>query len=298
MSPDAATLDSNEKLNMLLFKKASDLKRHLKALRKLKKTVGFTPTMGALHEGHLSLIRRSNLETNCSVCSIFVNPTQFNDPSDLEKYPRTPGKDLGLLAEAKCSVVFMPDVAEVYPSGFSPKKKFDFGTLETTMEGKHRPGHFAGMAQVVNRLLELVKPDKLYMGQKDFQQQVIVANMLQQLRSPIQLVRCPIIRESDGLAMSSRNVRLSPEQRSLAVLISRTLLKAKSDMENASPAQIEREAMKRLDVPGMVPEYFDIVDGRTLQPVLCFDDSDFIVACAAAKVGEVRLIDNMILKEG
>lgn len=274
------------------------MQKHLDRLRQNGKTIGFAPTMGALHEGHLSLIRQATGETDCTVCSIFVNPAQFNDPDDLKKYPRTPGKDIGLLNNAACDLLFMPPVEEVYPPGLELPPPLDFGFLDQPMEGAHRPGHFAGMAKVVRRLLDIVQPDRLYLGQKDFQQYAIVQDMLRQLQSSIRLVRCPIVREADGLAMSSRNVRLTGEGRALAPSIFKALRQAKEKTGKLPPRQIEQEALEQLTLqPGMVPEYFEIVEGDSLQPVESWEGVSYAVACVAVKVGEIRLIDNHILIE-
>ncbi len=282
---------------MLLFKKVSDLQTYLTHARISGKTISFVPTMGALHEGHLSLVRLAKKETGLCVCSIFVNPTQFNDPKDLEKYPRTPVADIALLNDAACDVLFMPPVEEVYPPGLDVSLALDFNGLDLPMEGAHRPGHFAGMAKVVKRLLDLVQPERLYMGQKDFQQFSIVRHLIDRLEMPIEIVCCPTLREPDGLAMSSRNVRLTPEQRTLAPLIYRTLQEAKAKFATLPPRQIEAEALASLRVPGMMsPEYFEIVDGKTLRPVEAYDSVEFVVACTAARVGEIRLIDNIIFK--
>ncbi|MFN4257211.1 MAG: pantoate--beta-alanine ligase [Saprospiraceae bacterium] len=280
---------------MLLFKKVADLQKHLDGLRRQGQTIGFAPTMGALHDGHLELIRMANADCDCSVASVFVNPTQFNDPKDLEKYPRTPGRDIALLTSAGCSVLFMPPVEEVYPPGVDLSIRLDFRQLETVMEGKFRPGHFAGMATVVNRLLDIVRPTRLYMGQKDFQQLTIVRDMLRQLGSPIELVMCPTVREADGLAMSSRNVRLTPEMRKAAPQIYQTLLWAKAEFRSRPASEVRREALRKLEAAGFRPEYFDIVDGTSLLPVGHFAEGDFPVACVALFAGEVRLIDNLPL---
>ncbi len=282
---------------MLLFKNVSDLKKYLSAQKDNGKSIGFAPTMGALHKGHLSLIKRSKEENDCTVCSIFVNPTQFNELSDLDKYPRTPGKDVQLLLEVGCDILFMPPVEEVYPPDDTKEEHFDFGKLDKTMEGEHRPGHFEGVAQVVKRLLNLVEPHRLYMGQKDFQQFTIIQKMLEMINTETLLVMCPIVREPDGLAMSSRNVRLSPELRNQAVLISETLVQTKKDMHAFFPSQLKEAALRKLSIPGFKPEYFEIADGRTLQPVEVLEDTNYAVACAAVWVGDVRLIDNVILKK-
>jgi len=282
---------------MYLFKKVSDLQQHLAGIRQEGKKIGFVPTMGALHEGHISLINQSVAANNYTVCSIFVNPTQFNDSSDLKKYPRTITKDMAMLNAGGNNVLFLPDVDEVYPSGLDTTLKLDFGDLAEVMEGHFRPGHFDGMAQVVKRLLDIIEPDRLYMGQKDFQQMAIVNSMLTQLELPVELVMCPIVRETDGLAMSSRNVRLDPSLRKEALLLSKTLKQVKIKMKTQTPTAIIKWALKRLKKPSFKAEYFEIVDGITLQPIKRFADSDYVVACTAAWVGEIRLIDNLVLKE-
>ncbi len=281
---------------MYLLKKVQDLQDYLQEVRGSGKKIGFAPTMGALHQGHLSLIRRSADENECTVCSIYVNPTQFNDTSDLAKYPRTAANDISLLTSGGNDVLFMPPDSEVYPAGLDTKIELSFGSLAKVMEGAHRPGHFEGMAQVVKRLLDIVGPDRLYMGQKDFQQLSIVRNMLDQLGMDIELVMCPIIRESDGLAMSSRNVRLTPDNRSRATLLYQTLSSILQSAETQSLEEISQRAMQTLSIPDFRPEYFEIVDGRSLQTLKQLEDTDFAVACTAVWVGDVRLIDNMILK--
>jgi pantoate--beta-alanine ligase len=281
---------------MLLFKKEKDLKHYISAQRNAAKTIGFAPTMGALHAGHISLIERAKSQCDIVVCSIFVNPTQFNDPKDLEKYPRTEVADIQLLTSANCDVLFMPEAKEVYPKGKDWSINFEFGDLTKVMEGVFRPGHFDGMAQVVKRLLDMVNPHRLYMGQKDFQQFSIVQNMLVQMGGEIQIVMCETMREADGLAMSSRNTRLSSTLRKHAHFIYKALSDAKMMMGTHSPNEIEAWGKNELQIPNFRPEYFDIVDGRTLQPLQSFTDSDFIVCCVATWLGEVRLIDNIILK--
>lgn len=281
---------------MILFKKEYQIQNYLDALKLDKKSIGIVPTMGALHDGHLSLIRKAKEENDCVVCSIFVNPTQFNAVADLEKYPRTAAKDIELLASVDTDILLMPSVEEVYPEGLDTTLKLDFGKLATTMEGEFRPGHFDGMAQVVNRFLNMVQPNSLYMGQKDFQQITIVRNMLTQLESKVKLVMCPIMRYEDGLAMSSRNVRLTPENRNLAVKISQTLSEVKKLVGNKTPKEVKSWAMQELSIPEFKPEYFEIVDGITLQPIDEFNETNFAVACTAVWAGDVRLIDNMVLK--
>jgi len=282
---------------MLLFKKNKHLQKYLSSVRSAGQTIGFAPTMGALHEGHASLIRKANEETACSVCSIFVNPKQFNETTDLVNYPRTPGQDIDLLYSIGCKVLFMPSVAEIYPPDLTMNPSFDFGYLEKPMEGQYRPGHFKGVAQVMNRILEIVQPDRLYMGQKDFQQFAIVQNMLTQLQSSTQIVLCPIIREENGLAMSSRNLLLSPKQREEASLIYKMLQETKQNIHSHSPEYLRKEAISQFNkVSCFRAEYFEIVDGKTLRTIKNFEEVDYAVACVAVRVGSVRLIDNMILK--
>lgn len=281
---------------MILFKKVQQLQDYIALQKKDKRSIGFVPTMGALHQGHLSLIKKAKAGNDCVVCSIFVNPTQFNEASDLEKYPRTAAKDISLLTSVETDILFMPNVDEVYPPGVDTTLELDFGDLATVMEGEFRPGHFDGMAQVVNRLLNIVQPHHLYMGQKDFQQLTIVRSMLKQLNSEVNLVMCPIVRENDGLAMSSRNVRLTDVNRKLAVKLNQTLTAAKAQMNEKSPSEIQEWALKELSIPEFKPEYFDIIDGITLQAVENFRETNFAVACTAVWVGEVRLIDNLVLK--
>ena len=283
---------------MLLFKRVIDLQKYIKSLKIKGLDIGFAPTMGALHTGHTSLVEQAKATCDIAVVSIFINPTQFNNPKDLEKYPRTPERDLELLAEAGCDVVFMPHVSEVYPHGNTPSVKYDFGKLERILEGEFRPGHFDGMAQVVSRLLDIVQPNRLFMGQKDFQQLAVVARLLELQKSKIELISCPIIRERDGLAMSSRNVRLTESDRPKAALIHQTLEEALEMVENYAPAEISRICSTKLKLePRFKLEYFDIVDGRTLLPIHIFEDTDYAIALTAIWVGDVRLIDNIILKQ-
>jgi pantoate--beta-alanine ligase len=281
---------------MYIFTTVESLQQHLNHCRRSGRSIGFAPTMGALHQGHVSLVERSRAAGHYTVASIFVNPTQFNDPKDLEKYPRTPEKDTAMLESAGCEVLFMPPIEEVYPPGLDVSLDLDFGPLAAVMEGRFRPGHFAGMATVVKRLLDIVQPDALFMGQKDYQQLSIVRRMLELCRMPVELVMVATLREADGLAMSSRNVRLTPEMRAIAPVIHRTLQWAKSVWPQKAPAAIEQEAMQRLEAAGLRPEYFEIVDGHTLQPIGAGSEPHSVVACTAAFAGEIRLIDNLVIR--
>lgn len=280
-----------------IFEKVSVLQERITAYRTQGKSVGFVPTMGALHEGHLSLVRQSMRENDHTIVSIFVNPTQFNDKNDLLHYPRTIAQDLALLDTVGSTDVFIPDVQEIYPDGTGTNGDPDLGGLDITMEGASRPGHFKGMAQVVRRLLDIVTPDRLYMGQKDFQQYTIVHYMIQKHGLPVQLVRCPIVREPGGLAMSSRNVRLSAAVRTRAALIFEVLNEVKDRSGDMDVKSLENFALRRLSVAPFEPEYFSIVDGRTLEPVENMDQTAFVVACTAVRAEGVRLIDNIIIRE-
>jgi pantoate--beta-alanine ligase len=272
---------------------ARQIREAIKSRKKPGVTTGFVPTMGALHEGHISLVRICKSQNDLTVVSIFVNPTQFNDKNDLTNYPRMPEKDIVLLKEAGCDVVFIPDEKEVYPE--PDTQVFDLGGLDLMMEGKYRPGHFNGVAQVVTRLFSIVKPNRAYFGLKDFQQQAILKKLVRDYGLPVEVIACPIIREADGLAMSSRNMLLTPQQRSHAALISQTLFRAKEMTGNYSPDEIRQFVTSRIDQdPLLETEYFEIADDTTLQPVKSWSEPCGKIGCVAVKVGRVRLIDNVI----
>ncbi len=256
-------------------------------------TIGFVPTMGALHSGHISLVKRAVLENQTVVVSVFVNPTQFNDSADLEKYPRTLEPDLKLLKTTGCNIVFAPNAEEVYPE--PDNRKFDFGILETVMEGKHRPGHFNGVAQVVSKLFDMVKPDKAYFGLKDFQQLAIIKMMVKQLGLPVEIVSCPTVREESGLAMSSRNERLTKEQRKNATHIFEILTKAKEQKGQKSVEELTSWVVETINKnPFLNVEYFEIVDDEQLQPIRNWSEKNSKIGCVAAFCGDVRLIDNIV----
>lgn len=281
---------------MLLFKRIADLQIYIGTQKKLGKTIGFVPTMGALHNGHMTLMEKAIEENDLLVCSIFVNPTQFNEKEDLVKYPRTIDNDVTMLTEVGCQILFLPEVSEIYPKDLVTPD-FDFGNLDKPMEGAFRPGHFDGVAQVVYRLLDIVKPTSLYMGQKDYQQWAIIQSMLEQLNSEIELVRCEIARGEDGLAMSSRNMRLTKEAKAIAPNIHKTLLEAKENLVNLSIQEVKAKAIASLnEIPAFELDYFEIADGNTLETITKKEDSKLIVACTAVFLANVRLIDNMILK--
>jgi pantoate--beta-alanine ligase len=280
---------------MIIFQHATDLQRHLNSRKKEGKSVGFVPTMGALHVGHMSLIERAQASTDITVASIFVNPTQFNEKSDLNKYPRPIEADIEMLHHQGVDVLYHPGVTDIYPSNAEPEFEIDLGYLNEIMEGAFRPGHFKGVAQVVDILLNRVQPDQLFMGQKDYQQIAVVREMIKQKGHQTQLVMCPIIREPNGLAMSSRNRRLPPGIRSQANLLYHTLLYAKSMKQIFHIADLEKRCFERLNKPHFRPEYFNIVDGLTLKEVRTWREAPTVVACTAVWAGDVRLIDNMVL---
>ncbi|HTA82468.1 MAG TPA: pantoate--beta-alanine ligase [Bacteroidia bacterium] len=256
--------------------------------------IGFVPTMGALHEGHLSLIKQAKTENEVVVCSIFVNPTQFNDPADLARYPRPLEEDKRMLESAGCDVLFMPSVAQMYPNDDYSTLNEDFGKLDKVMEGASRPGHFAGMITIVNKLFMAVKPHNAYFGQKDYQQLAIVRRFIEKHVIPINIISCPIVREPDGLAMSSRNRLLTPEERKRAVLIPQTMNKVKEMWNKNSAAEIKEFVQTEFAKEGYLKlDYFEIADARTLQPIE--DKSKPAVACIAVFDGKIRLIDNVLL---
>ncbi|MVN92181.1 pantoate--beta-alanine ligase [Mucilaginibacter aquatilis] len=279
---------------MKVFNTKNALKEHLNALRAAGKTVGFVPTMGALHQGHLSLLERARQECDVTVCSIFVNPTQFNDPKDLEKYPRPIEADIEKLEAAGCDVLFNPEVNEMYAG--NENWHLDIGELETLLEGKFRPGHYQGVTQVVNKLFSIVEPNKAFFGQKDYQQVMVIRRMIQLLDAPVELVMCPIEREPDGLAMSSRNIHLTETDRRHALVLSQALFEAKSSFEKgATLNDVQSHAAELISNEGDTQlEYFELADGNTLKPAQAGSDS--IVALVAAQVGKTRLIDNVIIR--
>ena len=277
---------------MIVYRTKTDLTGHLLSLQNEGKTIGLVPTMGALHQGHASLVENANAENDIVVVTIFVNPTQFNDPSDLDHYPRTLDQDLELLRQLEADLVFVPSVKEMYQE--EDMHIFDLGGLEKVMEGKHRKGHFNGVAQIVSKLFLLIRPHRAYFGQKDFQQLVIIRRLVEILELNLTIVPCPIIREKDGLAMSSRNTRLSKEERKLAPKIYETLVQAREKMENLTPSQLkEWVALQFKKQSELNLEYFEIVEDKGLMSVDEWDTSVNKVACLAVHLGEVRLIDNL-----
>jgi len=273
-----------------------DLQAALAALRAQGKTVGLVPTMGALHAGHASLVKRCVAENDAAVVSVFVNPTQFNDKNDLAKYPRTLDADCRLLEQCGAAFAFAPSVEEMYPE--PDTRQFSYAPLDTVMEGKYRPGHFNGVCQIVSKLFEVVKPDRAYFGEKDFQQLTIIREMVRQLKFPLQIVGCPIVREEDGLALSSRNARLSAEERQQALKISQTLFASRDYAKSHTVAETQKFVEDAIEAaPGLRLEYFELVDGNTLQKIANWEDTSYAVGCITVFCGEVRLIDNIKYKE-
>jgi pantoate--beta-alanine ligase len=287
------TLQADLKFEMEIFKTIRELQQSLEPDRDRGLSIGFVPTMGALHRGHVSLVERAARENQRVVVSIFVNPTQFNDPNDLKNYPRTLDTDARLLSTVSCDYIFAPDVSEIYPD--SDTRRFDFGTLETVMEGHFRPGHFNGVAQVVTRLFDIVKPDRAYFGLKDFQQYSIIKNLKEKLNLPVTLVACETIREADGLALSSRNMLLTPDHRLVAPQIYRILKEARAEATSFTPHEVKTRVIEKIDSLGLLKaEYFEIVDELTLHSVTDWNQKGKKVGCIAVFAGTVRLIDNIV----
>ena len=269
---------------MKLIQTVKELKAQLDALRKEGKQIGLVPTMGALHEGHASLVRRAVAENDVVVVSDFVNPTQFNDQNDLLKYPRTLEADCALLEKEGAYIVFAPSVQEVYPE--PDTRQFSYAPLDTVMEGKFRPGHFNGVCQVVSKLFMMVEPHRAYFGEKDFQQLAIIREMVKQMKFPLQIVGCPIVRESDGLALSSRNARLSADERKQALGISKTLFASVDYAKTHTVAETQAFVEASIaQAEGLELEYFEIADGITLQKVANWEETDYVVGCITVFCG-------------
>ena len=280
---------------MIVVETIDMLRGFLSAARESGKSVGLVPTMGALHEGHASLVQRSVVENGVTVVSVFVNPTQFNDKGDLERYPRTLEADCRLLEALGADCVFAPSVEEVYPE--PDTRVFDFTPLDKVMEGIYRPGHFNGVAQVVSKLFMFVEPDRAYFGEKDFQQLAIIRERVRQLDFKLDIVGCPIVREVDGLAMSSRNTLLTAEQRATSLAISKSLFASQEYAKNHTLAETKQMVEDAIAATkGLELEYYEVVDGNTLQPVNAWEDAKYIVGCITVYCGKVRLIDNIRYK--
>ena len=281
---------------MKIFKQIAPLKSHVKELKLSGKAIGLVPTMGALHEGHLALIEASKSQNEITVVTIFVNPTQFNNAGDLSGYPRTPQRDTELLQEVQCDVLFIPETDEIYPT--TPAVKFDFGVLDKILEGKFRPGHFSGVALVVSKLFNIIQPDNAYFGQKDWQQFAIISQLVHELNFDIRLHNVPTLREADGLALSSRNLRLSPDQRPYANIFYKALTSARAGLLNGNNIGVIKHEVSELikKQPGVELEYFEVADRKNLNVLENVEAANRTILCIAGYVGSVRLIDNMFLE--
>jgi len=281
---------------MKIIKLKHELKAEIESLKSSGKTIGFVPTMGALHNGHKSLVERCVAENDSCIVSIFVNPTQFNNSADLDKYPRNLKLDADFLESAGCQLIFAPEPQEIYESDeLNNRFEFDFGGLDTVMEGKFRPGHFNGVVQIVSKLFRLIQPDKAYFGEKDFQQLAIIHRMVKLLNFNIEIIDCPIVREPSGLALSSRNERLTEVQHKKAVEISKVLSESRNFAAQLSPIELTQWVVDLINlVPGLEVEYYEIVNTSTLQSVYSWTEPS--VGCIAVYCGEVRLIDNIKYK--
>ena len=283
-------------MEMKVIHTTENWKAGLSVLKAQGKKVGLVPTMGALHAGHASLVKRSVNENDVTVVSVFVNPTQFNDKNDLVKYPRTLEADCKLLEDCGATLVFAPSVEEMYPE--PDTRQFGYAPLDTVMEGAFRPGHFNGVCQIVSKLFDAVKPHRAYFGEKDFQQLAIIREMVRQMKFDLEIVGCPIVREEDGLALSSRNARLSSDERENALNISRTLFKSRTFAATHSVSETQKMVEDAIAAaPGLRLEYFEIVDGNTLQKIGDWNETSYAVGCITVFCGEVRLIDNIKYKE-
>jgi pantoate--beta-alanine ligase len=278
---------------MKIIRLKTDLQTEIESFKSAGKTIGFVPTMGALHNGHKALVMQCVAENDISIVSIFVNPTQFNNSSDLQKYPRDLNKDAEMLEKAGCRIIFAPEATEIYNDmEMNNRFVFNFNGLDTVMEGKFRPGHFNGVVQIVSKLFLLVQPDKAYFGEKDFQQLAIIHHMVKTLNFNTKIIDCPIIREPSGLAMSSRNERLTAEQRRNAIEISKVLFESRNFARQLTPKELAEWVIKKINaVVGLNVEYFDIVSSTTLQTLKEWTEP--AVGCIAVFCGEVRLIDNI-----
>lgn len=280
---------------MFIFEDITELKNHLSAAKRQQKSIGFVPTMGALHQGHLSLIDQAKANNDIVVCSIFVNPTQFNNQQDLDKYPKTIEQDQQLLKEHHCDVLFFPNAQTMYPS--PAQTMFSFGHLDKVMEGEHRSGHFNGVALIVSKLFNLVKPDQAYFGQKDLQQYLIIRQLAQDLLFDLEVVCSPIVREKDGLAMSSRNLRLTTSQRPVASKIYEALMLARHSLLEGYSIERTKNTIQNFfnDLEDLDLEYFEIVKSVTLESIDSVDNTHQVSLCIAAFMGDIRLIDNVFL---
>lgn len=282
---------------MITYKHTKDLEAYLTKQKVLINSVGFVPTMGALHAGHLSLIQRCKAHCDLTVCSIFVNPTQFNNSVDFEKYPKTIDNDVLLLEENGCDILFLPDEQEMYPNSISMEKHYDLGYLETILEGKFRPGHFQGVCMIVEKLLNIVNPDYLFMGQKDYQQCMVVKRLIQLMHKKIEIIICPILREESGLAMSSRNVRLSTSERKLASELQRQLMQISEQLDKHNFSELKDHAITKLEKSGFKIEYLELARSNDLTLISQFENKSELIILIAVFLGPVRLIDNLLINQ-
>ena len=281
---------------MLIINKISELSVYLEKYRSQKKKIGFVPTMGALHEGHISLVNRAKKENDIVVVSIFVNPTQFNNPEDLKNYPRTPKEDEKMLRENNVDIIFSPIVEEIYNPDTIKKNVLELGKIADVMEGIHRPGHFDGVVQIVSKLFEIVKPQKAYFGEKDFQQLAVIRLMVNKIHFPVEIIACPTVREKSGLAMSSRNLKLSKKGLQDAVEISKTLFYVKENWKKFNPADIKERAIEMIESSGKLKvEYVEISEEESLQPINDWNPKKHFRCFAAVYCEDIRLIDNIQL---
>ena len=284
---------------MKVINKTSDLQAIIEQFKNDGKSIGLVPTMGALHKGHLSLVKNSISNNDITVVSIFVNPTQFNNPNDLASYPRTVDKDLELLQTVGCDVVFAPEADDIYSKSETDSRfEFDFEGLDKVMEGKFRPGHFNGVVQIVSKLFDLVRPNRAYFGEKDFQQLAIIRLMTRRYNLPIEIVPCPIVREDSGLALSSRNSLLKDNEKQVAQHIYAVLNESRQFVPQTEVEELKQCVIAAIEQkPELKVEYFDIVDGHTLKSIGKWDEFDYIVGCITVFCGNVRLIDNICYKK-
>ncbi len=280
---------------MLQFKERDELLKHQSTAKKRGQSIGFVPTMGALHPGHISLIAAAKKDNDVVICSIFINPTQFNNAKDFEKYPVTTEKDIQLLEAAGCEILFLPDKQEIYPETDHSPLHYELGHLENILEGFYRPGHFQGVCMVVDRLLQLVQPDKVYIGQKDYQQCMVLKKLVEILDLKIEMIVCPTLRETDGLAMSSRNMRLNDAERQKAVFIYDTLCFIKKEIRPGNVDDLIERARYNLVEEGFRVDYIEIANAQNLDIVHEWDGTTPLVALIAVFLNEVRLIDNLLL---
>lgn len=282
---------------MILFKHSKDLREHISDLKNQRLLIGFVPTMGALHRGHLSLISQSKKNTDVTICSIFVNRVQFNNAEDFKKYPSTIENDILLLEENGCDILFIPSEEEIYPEEASKSKKFELGSLEKVLEGKFRPGHFQGVCLVVERLLNIIEPSYLFLGQKDYQQCLIIKKLIDLMGKNIKVKICPILREKNGLAMSSRNLRFNEEEKESASQLYKSLIYIKKNLHKANFIELKNKVILKLDKKGFKLDYLELAGSKNLKIVHDYDDSKNLIILIAAFLNDVRLIDNVFIKD-